>query len=86
MSNRILSSVPIPGIVGKLAIVAMVATLAMPLVVNGDPAEEAVADDPETHVTDLRTFAELPEKASRILREDMLDHLAVLNEINRYLS
>jgi len=28
----------------------------------------------------------MPEKARQILQEDMLDHLAVLNEINRYLA
>jgi hypothetical protein len=86
MNNRILASVRLPGIAGKLAILATAAALAIPLAVNGEPAEDAAAEDAETHVTDLRTFAELPEKARRVLREDMLDHLAVLNEINRYLS
>jgi hypothetical protein len=86
MSNRILSSVPIPGIAGKLAILATAAALAIPVAVHGESSEDAVAEDAETHITDLRTFAKLPEKAGRILREDMLDHLAVLNEINRYLA
>jgi hypothetical protein len=40
----------------------------------------------ENQVTDFRTFVEIPDKQRKILQEDMLDHLAVLNEINRYLA
>ena len=86
MSNRNRSSVRIPGSTRVLAILATAAVLAIPLAVNGEPTEDAAVQDADTHITDLRTLVELPEKASRILREDMLDHLAVLNEINRYLS
>jgi len=53
-------------------------------------APEGNADDSgeelEEQFTDYRTFVEIPEKARQILQEDMLDHLAVLNEINRYLA
>lgn len=86
MSNRIRSAVRIPGNTRVLAILATAAVLAISLAVNGDPTEDAAAEDADTNITDLRTLVELPEKAGRILREDMLDHLAVLNEINRYLS
>jgi hypothetical protein len=40
----------------------------------------------ESEFTDLRTLVKIPDKARQVLQEDMLDHLAVLNEINRYLS
>jgi len=86
MNNRIESSARIPGRTSGLAVLAIAAALALPLAVKGEPAEGTAGAEPETHVTDLRTLAELPEKQGRILREDMLDHLAVLNEINRYLS
>jgi hypothetical protein len=65
---------------------AVAAALALPLAVNAEQAEDTSGQETETSITDLRTLVELPEKAGRILREDMLDHLAVLNEINRYLS
>ena len=43
-------------------------------------------DELESQFTDYRTLVEMPDKARRILHEDMLDHLAILNEINRYLA
>jgi len=49
---------------------------------NADDSGEEL----EKQFTDYRTFVEVPEKARQILQEDMLDHLAVLNEINRYLA
>lgn len=35
---------------------------------------------------DMREFVEIPEGPRQVLREDMLDHLAVLNEILDYLG
>jgi len=69
-------------------LLALVA-LSVPLAVNSSSRNsnnEGSEDELETNVTDLRTFVEMPERARQILQEDMLDHLAVLNEINRYLS
>ena len=86
MNHHIQSSARMPGRTPRLAVLAFAAALALPPGVYGEPAEDTAGAEPDTHVTDLRTLAELPEKQSRILREDMLDHLAVLNEINRYLS
>ena len=51
---------------------------------QGDSAATEAA--PESTFTDLRRFVEMPEQARQILREDMLEHLAVLNEMNRYLA
>ena len=65
------------------------AALSLPLAVFSDAQnddKDANGDDLETQFTDLRTLVEMPEKARQILQEDMLDHLAVLNEINRYLA
>jgi len=42
--------------------------------------------DTEAAVTDLRKFVEMPEQARLVLREDMLDQFAVLNEIIEYLA
>ena len=36
--------------------------------------------------TDMRKFVEMPEQARQVLREDMLDQFAVLNEIIEYLA
>jgi len=68
------------------------ATLAVLLISFAAPgaSQEGDTDDTgeaiEKQFTDYRTFVEIPEKARQILQEDMLDHLAVLNEINRYLA
>jgi hypothetical protein len=86
MSNRNRSAARIPGIPGKFAWLVTAAALAFPIVVNSEPYEDDTVEDPGSQMTDMRTFVEIPEKARQILREDMLDHLAILNEINRYLS
>jgi hypothetical protein len=65
------------------------AVLSVPLAVHCASLEDATDGTgaaPESHFTDLRSYVEMPEKARQILQEDMLDHLAVLNEINRYLA
>jgi hypothetical protein len=63
--------------------------LSVPLAVHGDVNTDGTEDDGEALVeqfTDFRTLVEIPEKPRLILMEDMLDHLAVLNEINRFLA
>ena len=66
------------------------ALLSVSLAVQGYAQEDGDTDaDEETldsQATDFRTFVEIPDKQRKILQEDMLDHLAVLNEINRYLA
>jgi hypothetical protein len=63
-------------------------TVATPHAVRG----ESPAADPEAALeaglpaTDLRKYVEMPEQARQILREDMLDQFAVLNEIIEYLA
>jgi len=47
-------------------------------------AEEMI--EAESLKTDMRKFVEMPEQARQVLREDMLDQLAVLNEIIEYLA
>ena len=56
----------------------------MPVFLDDDV--DTSEDEPGEQFTDLRTFVEIPDKVRQILHEDMLDHLAVLNEINRYLA
>lgn len=55
---------------------------------SGAIAEPAVEDtiEAETLKTDMRKFVEMPEQARQMLREDMLDQFAVLNEIIEYLA
>ena len=63
--------------------------LSVPLAVHGDSQKgdaEAVGNALESQFTDLRILVEIPEKPRLILQEDMLDHLAVLNEINHFLG
>jgi hypothetical protein len=51
------------------------------------PAAEPASDfETEAASTDLRKFVEMPEQARQVLREDMLDQFAVLNEIIEYLA
>ena len=67
----------------------VLAILPVSLAVHGDTPEgdtDTNEEALEPQFTDLRTLVEMPEKARQILQEDMLDHLAVMNEINRYLS
>jgi hypothetical protein len=50
-----------------------------------ETAAEAMIEA-ESLKTDMRKFVEMPEQARQVLREDMLDQLAVLNEIIEYLA
>jgi hypothetical protein len=54
----------------------------------GTAQEPAVDDSIEAELlkTDMRKFVEMPEQARQVLREDMLDQFAVLNEIIEYLA
>lgn len=87
--NSIQSSTATPGIYRKFFWLVALAFLSGPLAVHGESQQsgaDAVVEGAEPEITDLRTLVEIPGKARQILQEDMLDHLAVLNEINRYLS
>ena len=73
----------------KLVWLVMLAVLSAPLSVyctSLDDDTDVTEAEPESQLMDLRSYVEMPEKARQILQEDMLDHLAVLNEINRYLA
>ena len=74
----------------KLLWLVTLAVLSAPLAVYcespKDHTDGTEAAEPESPLIDMRSYVEIPEKARRILQEDMLDHLAVLNEINRYLA
>lgn len=69
----------------KLFRLAALAILSFPLAVHGE-LKEGAADTLDPRLNDMRIFVEMPENARKILQGDMLDHLAVLNEINRDLS
>lgn len=73
----------------KLLWLAAMAVLSVPLAaysVSLEDDTDAADLSPEPQFSDMRTFVKMPEQASQILLEDMLDHLAVLNEINHYLA
>ena len=68
---------------------AALAILSIPLAVHGASQKDDTGGTGyalESQFTDFRTLVEIPEKQRLILQEDMLDHLAVLNEINHYLA
>ena len=65
---------------------AALAVLSVSFAVHGASQEDDSGDVLEKQFSDYRTLVEMPDKARQILHEDMLDHLAVLNEINRYLA
>ena len=85
-----LQSLPGTSSTGKnLVWLVTLAVLSAPLSVyctSLDDDTDVTEAEPESQFTDLRSYVEMPEKARQILQEDMLDHLAVMNEINRYLS
>ena len=65
------------------------AILSVSLAVHGESQEvdtEGTGEGIESQFVDLRTFVDIPENPRQILLEDMLDHLAVLNEINHYIA
>jgi hypothetical protein len=73
----------------KLIWLVTLAVLSAPLTVycaSLDDDTDVTEAEPESQLIDMRSYVEIPEKARRILQEDMLDHLAVLNEINGYLA
>jgi len=68
---------------------AALAILSVSFAVHGASQEDGTdgsGEALEKQFSDYRTLVEMPDKARQILHEDMLDHLAVLNEINRYLA
>jgi hypothetical protein len=73
----------------KLVWLVTLAVLSAPLTVyctSLDDDTDVTETELKSQFMDLRRYVEMPERARQILREDMLDHLAVLNEINRYLA
>ena len=72
----------------KLLWLGALAILSVSLAVHGESQEvdtDGAGEGLESQFTELRTLVNIPEKPRQILLEDMLDHLAVLNEINHYL-
>ncbi len=68
-----------------LVLVFSVAAHGEPSGASAEPAaEDTIAA--ESLKTDMRKFVEMPEQARQMLREDMLDQFAVLNEIIEYLA
>jgi hypothetical protein len=87
--NNLQSPSGTPSTGKKLFWLVTLAVLSVPLAVHCASLEDVTDGTgaaPESQLTDLRSYVEMPEKARQILQEDMLDHLAVLNEINRYLA
>ena len=87
--NNTRSPSVIPFTAKKLFVVVALTLLSVSLAEQGYAQEDdadANEESLDTQVTDFRTFVKIPDKQRKILQEDMLDHLAVLNEINRYLS
>ena len=70
----------------------MLFVLVFSVTVHGEQpgaSQEPEVDDSiaaETLKTDMRKFVEMPEQARQMLREDMLDQFAVLNEIIEFLA
>jgi len=84
--NNVHSPSEAPCTGNKFFLLATLAVLLISFAVPGASQEDDTGEAIEKQFTDYRTFVEIPEKARQILQEDMLDHLAVLNEINRYLA
>ena len=83
-NSRSPSDTPLAG--NKFFWLAALAVLSVSFAVHGASQEGDSGDTIDKQFTDFRTLVEMPDKARQILHEDMLDHLAVLNEINRYLA
>ena len=81
------SDIPFTG--NRLFWLVALVILSIPLAVQGESQKGdpgATGDALESQFTDFRTLIKIPEKQRLILQEDMLDHLAVLNEINHFLA
>jgi hypothetical protein len=87
--NKLQSPPSTPSTGKKLLWLVTLAVLSVPLAVYSESPEDdtdGAEEAPDSQLMDLRSYVEMPEKTRQILQEDMLDHLAVLNEINRYLA
>jgi hypothetical protein len=87
--NKLQSPPGTPSTGKKLIWLVTLAVLSAPLSVyctSLDDDTGMTETEPGSQFIDMRSYVEMPEKARQILQEDMLDHLAVLNEINRYLA
>ena len=73
----------------KLFCLVALIVLSAPFAVPGElqkGAADGSVEALDSRLIDLRTLVEMPENVRMILQGDMLDHLAVMNEINRHLS
>ena len=70
------------------ALLALLVAVASGAAGAADEAEGGAEDTIEADIlkTDMRKFVEMPEQARQMLREDMLDQFAVLNEIIEFLA
>jgi len=87
--SKVQSPSDIPYTGNRLFWLVALVTLSIPLAVQGESQKdgtEAAGNAIESQFTDFRTLVKVPEKQRLILQEDMLDHLAVLNEINHFLA
>jgi len=70
-------------------IVSLIATTVILITFQPVHSNEAASDSRgagKSPDSDLRHLASMPDEARRLMREDMLDHLAALNEIIGYLA
>jgi len=70
-------------------IVSLFATTVLLITFHSAHSEEAASDPrgaEKSPDSDLRQLASMPDEARQLMREDMLDHLAALNEIIGYLA
>jgi hypothetical protein len=70
-------------------IVSVIATTVLLFAFHSAHSEESASDSQDAGKSpdsDLRHLASMPDEARRLMREDMLDHLAALDEIIGYLA
>ena len=86
--SKVQSPSEIPYTGNRLFWLVALAILSVPLAVHSESQKGGAGGtgELESQFTDFRTLVKIPEKQRLILQEDMLDHLAVLNEINHFLA
>ena len=69
--------------------VSLIATTVLLFASHSAHSKESASDSQgaeKSPDSDLRQLASMPDEARQLMREDMLDHLAALNEIYGYLA
>lgn len=70
----------------RVVSLSMIACLSMFYSVHAETATDKAQEAKGANDSDMRQLVSMPEQARRLMQQDMLDHLAALNEIIGHLA